>query len=105
MAVLIIAGLNVIEDQESGCGLGGWDRADEAFGFQRGDEALGQSVVVGVDAAAHAGSYAAGGEPSSDAANRCGEPIPEAGFLAPRARRPCGGAGSRSYAAGSDAST
>ena len=40
------------------CALCRRDRVAEAFGFERGDEAFGQRVVVGIAGPAHAGGDA-----------------------------------------------
>ena len=67
-AARVIEGLDVIEDQEPGGSFRGWDPAGEAFGFERGDEALGERIVVGVGAAAHAGGDAVSREPIAESA-------------------------------------
>ncbi len=54
-AVGVVEGFDVVEGHEFGGGSGGWDGLAKAFGFERGHEAFGQGVVVGVAAAAHAG--------------------------------------------------
>ena len=60
-AVGIVEGFDVVESQQLGGGAGGWDGVAEAFGFEGGEEAFGQGVVVGIAGAAHAEGQAAGG--------------------------------------------
>ena len=60
-AVRVVEGFDVIEDHESGGGAGGRDLAGKTFGFERGDEALGEGVVVRIARAAHAAGDTPGG--------------------------------------------
>ena len=60
-AAAVVEGFDEVEGQELGCGAGGWDGVAKAFGFEGGDEAFCQGVVVGIGRATHAQSDAAGG--------------------------------------------
>ena len=57
-ATPVVEGFDVIEDHEF-CGVFcGWDEFAKTFGFECGNEALSERIVIGVAAAAHAGSDA-----------------------------------------------
>ena len=58
-AAAVVEAFDVVEGHELGGGFGGWDRVAKAFGFERGDKAFCQRVVVGIARAAHAGGDAA----------------------------------------------
>ena len=45
-AAAVVEGFDIIEGHQLSGGAGGWDGVTEALGFQRGDEALGEGVVV-----------------------------------------------------------
>ena len=63
-ATAVVKGFDVVEGHELSGGAGGCDGVAEAFGFEGGDEAFCQGVVVGIGRAAHAQRDAAdGGEP------------------------------------------
>ena len=53
-ATRVIEGFDIVEDHQFGDRFGWRNRVAEAFGFQRGDEALSQGIVIGIAFAAHA---------------------------------------------------
>ena len=57
-ATRVIEGFDIVEDPQFGERFGWRNRVAEAFGFQRGDEALSQGIVIGIAFAAHAWSNA-----------------------------------------------
>ena len=60
----VVEGFDIVESHQFGGGSSGREGVAEAFGLQRGHEAFGQGVVVGIGGAAHAqGEAAGGGEP------------------------------------------
>ena len=59
-ATRVIEGFDVVKDHQFGDRFSWRNRVAEAFGFQRGDEALSQGVVIGISFATHAWSDAPG---------------------------------------------
>ena len=59
-ATRVLEGFDVVEDHQFGERFSWRNRVAEAFGFQRGDEAFSQGVVIGIPFAAHAWSNAPG---------------------------------------------
>ena len=60
-AAAVVECLDIIEGHELCGGACGRDGVAKAFGFEGGDEAFGQGVVVGIGSAAHTEGDAAGG--------------------------------------------
>ena len=59
-ATRVIEAFDIVEDHQFSGGFSWRNRIAKAFGFQRGDEAFSQGVVIGISFATHAWSDAPG---------------------------------------------